>query len=177
MLGRLPPKFRAIDILVNNAGHDVGGKRPFIAGPADAWADIVETNLQSLLRVTRAVLPGMLERGGGDILNIGSVSGIKAAAQRAAYGASKAAVHMFSENLRSELAGTGVRVTEILPGLTRTSFAQARLSGDEDKAQEFYAKSGTPLEAEDIARAVTFALRQPPHVTIAELVIVPSAQG
>ena len=105
------------------------------------------------------------------------MSGIKAAAQRAAYGASKAAVHMFSENLRSELAerGCGLPRFYLLP--TRTSFAQARLSGDEDKAQEFYAKSGTPLEAEDIARAVTFALRQPPHVTIAELVIVPSAQG
>jgi 3-hydroxy acid dehydrogenase / malonic semialdehyde reductase len=174
LLAQLPPELRKVDILINNAGHDIGGRRRFDTGSADTWTDIIETNLQGLVRVTRALLPGMLERGKGDIVNLGSSSGVRAAADRAAYGASKAAVHMFSQNLRIELAGTGVRLTEILPGLTRTEFAEVRLRGNATEAQAFYDNAGTAINPEDVAQSVLFALRQPPHVTVAELVLLPS---
>jgi NADP-dependent 3-hydroxy acid dehydrogenase YdfG len=174
LLQVLPPELRAIDILVNNAGHDVGGRRRFDAGSADAWHDIIETNLQGLMRVTSALLPGMLARGSGDIVNLGSSSGVRTAADRAAYGASKAGVHMFSQNLRVEMAGTGVRVIEILPGLTRTGFAEARLRGNTAAAQAFYDQADSVIEPEDVANAILFALRQPAHITVAELLLLPS---
>jgi 3-hydroxy acid dehydrogenase / malonic semialdehyde reductase len=174
LIDRLPPEARAIDILINNAGHDVGGRRRFDQGAMDDWADIIQTNVQGLLRVTRAVLPDMLARGSGDIVSIGSLSGVRSTPELSAYGASKAAVHMFCENLRSELAGSGVRVIEILPGPTCTEFALERYRGDERKAQAFYAGVGIPLAADDIARAIVFALQQPVHVTVAQLMLVPS---
>jgi NADP-dependent 3-hydroxy acid dehydrogenase YdfG len=174
LLQQLPPELCAIDTLINNAGHDVGGRRRFDAGSAETWTDIIDTNLQGVMRVTRAILPGMLARGSGDIINLGSSSGVRAAAERAAYGASKAGVHMFSQNLRIELAGTGVRVTELLPGLTRTEFAEARLRGDAAAAQAFYENAGQAIDVESVAESVLFALRRPPHVTVAELHLLPS---
>lgn len=174
LIASLPNEFRAIDVLINNAGHDVGGRRKLHAGDADEWADVIETNVQALIRMTRAILPGMIERRRGDIVNIGSTSGIRPSAEIATYGASKAAVHMFSDNLRSELAGSGVRVIELLPGPTETEFQATRFKGDDDKVAAFNARIGVLLRAEDVARSIMFALDQPRHVTMAQIVITPS---
>ena len=174
LLGRLPEDLKAIDILVNNAGHDGGGRRRYDHGASDDVASTVETGVIGTMRVTHAVAPGMVERGRGHIVNIGSVAGIQAMPGGAAYIAAKHGVHGFSRALRADYAGKGVRVSEILPGLTRTEFAEARLRGDKEKAAAFYENFDVVMEPEDVARAVLFALEQPPHVTIAELLVVPS---
>lgn len=175
MLSRLPQDWRSIDILVNNAGHDTGGRRRFDEGSADAWASIIETNVTGLIRVTHAIIPGMIERDHGHVVNIGSIAGIAAYATGTIYSASKHAVHGFSECLRLDFAGTGIRVTEILPGLVRTNFALARWR-DRARADRFYDEFGECLTPDDIARTVSFAIRQPPNVVISQLVVVPSAQ-
>ncbi|ODT32878.1 MAG: short-chain dehydrogenase [Kaistia sp. SCN 65-12] len=173
-LGRLPPEFRDIDILVNNAGHDIGGRTRFDIGSADDWSAIVETNLIGLMRVTRAILPGMIERGRGDIVNMSSISAIRMVPDQAPYSASKAGVHMLSDIIRGELAETPIRVTEILPGLTRTNIVTSRHRGDEAAAREYFERFGMALDPEDIARCVSFALDQPPHVQIAQIFVVPT---
>jgi len=175
LLSRLPEDWRGIDILVNNAGHDEGGRRRFDEGEADQWASIIETNVTGLIRTTHAVVPGMIARDRGHIVNIGSVAGLSPYATGTIYAASKHAVHGFSESLRLDYAGTGVRVTEILPGLVRTNFALTRW-GNQERADSFYDDFGVCLAPEDIARSVLFALQQPPHVVISQLVVVPSAQ-
>lgn len=175
VLSRLPEDWREIDILVNNAGHDAGGRRRFDEGAADQWASIIETNVIGLIRITRAVIPGMIARDRGHVVNIGSVAGLSPYATGSIYSGSKHAVHGFSESLRLDYAGTGIRVTEILPGMVRTNFALNRW-GDKATADAFYDGFGTCLAPEDIARTVLFALEQPPHVVISQLVVVPSAQ-
>src|SRR5215470_10463043 len=171
---RLPPAFREIDLLVNNAGHDVGGRTRFDQGSADDWTSVIETNVSGLIRVTRAIVPGMIARGRGDIVNIGSVNALRVIPTMAAYGASKAAVHAFSDGLRADLAETPIRVIEILPGLTRSDIVVRRFRGDQARAQAYYDSFGMALEADDIAAGVLYAINQPPHVTVAELVILPS---
>jgi NADP-dependent 3-hydroxy acid dehydrogenase YdfG len=175
MLSRLPEEWRSIDILVNNAGHDHGGRQRFDKGSADQWADIIETNVTGLIRTTHAVIGGMIERDHGHIVNIGSVAGLSSYAGGTIYSGSKHAVHGFSESLRLDFAATGIRVTEILPGMVRTNFALTRW-GDQARADRFYADFGDCLQPDDIARSVLFALQQPPHVVISQLVVVPSAQ-
>lgn len=168
----LPTDLRSIEILINNAGHDIGGRRSFEKGSAQQWSDIIETNVQGLMRITHAVIDGMLERGHGHVVNLGSIAGLKPTAAMAAYVASKYAVHGFSETLRLDYAGKGIRVTEIMPGLVRTDFAHQRL-GDIEKANEFYDSFESYLNPEDIAETVLFALQQPKHVEIAQLVVLP----
>jgi NADP-dependent 3-hydroxy acid dehydrogenase YdfG len=175
LISRLPEDWRSIDILVNNAGHDQGGRRRFDQGSAAQWASIIDTNVNGLIRTTHAVIPGMIARDHGHVVNIGSIAGISAYATGTIYSASKHAVHGFSESLRLDFAGTGIRVTEILPGLVRTNFALNRW-GDRTRADAFYDELGECLAPEDIARSVLFALQQPPHVVISQLVVVPSAQ-
>ena len=170
---RLPARLREIDVLVNSAGHDVGGRRRFDAGSADQWAKIVETNVTGLIRVTRQVIPGMLVRDRGHVVNIGSIAGLVAYKTGSIYAASKHAVHGFSESLRQDFAGTGVRVSEILPGMVRTEFALNRWE-DTRRAAAFYDDFGTCLLPDDIARAVLYCLRQPPHVVISQLVVMPN---
>jgi 3-hydroxy acid dehydrogenase/malonic semialdehyde reductase len=172
LVSRLPEEFRDIDVLINNAGHDIGGRQSFELASAELWCDIIETNVQGMIRVTRALIDIMLERGHGHIVNMGSIAGLKAYATMGAYVASKHAVHGLSETLRLDYVGRGIRVTEIMPGLVRTNFASQRL-GDEQKADEFYDSSGPCLAPEDIARTVVFALQQPEHVEIAQLVVLP----
>ena len=176
--GKLPDQFRTIDILVNNAGSDVGGRLPFIERPASAWDGMIDTNLRAVFGVTRAVLPGMLQRGKGDIVNVGSISGIRSYANVAAYGATKAAIHMFSDNLRSELEGSGVRVLEVLPGPVQTEFMNVRFGGDQDRIERYWKElsDSAPLQADDVARCVLFALSQPAHVTLSQIVMMPSAR-
>ncbi|TPL85067.1 SDR family oxidoreductase [Mesorhizobium sp. B2-3-12] len=173
-LDRLPPEFRDIDVLVNNAGHDIGGRTRFDIGSADDWSAIIETNLIGLMRVTRTILPGMIERGRGDIVNMSSISAIRMVPDQAPYSASKAGVHMLSDIIRGELAETPIRVIEILPGLTRTNIVASRLRGDEEAAREYFERFGMALDPEDIARCVSFALDQPPHVQIAQMFVVPT---
>lgn len=170
----LPDAFRPVDTLINNAGHDTGGRRRFDEGSADDWCAIIETNVAGLIRVTRALIDDMLARGHGHIVNLGSIAGLRPYATGTAYVASKYAVHGFSETLRLDYAGRGIRVSEIMPGVVRTSFAEQRL-GDADGAAEFYDGFDACLEAEDIANTVAYALKQPRHVEIAQLVVLPAS--
>lgn len=174
--GALPQAFRAPALLVNCAGHDVGGRRSFEEGSADAWAAILEANLVGLVRLTHALVPGMIAAGGGDVVNIGSLAALRPAPRMAAYVASKAGVHAFSDVLRADLARHGIRVMEVMPGLTRTGFAETRLHGDADAARQFYDKAPATLAADDVARAVLYAVAQPRHVVVAQLVLMPSGQ-
>lgn len=172
LVSMLPEGFAQIDILINNAGHDTGGRRLFDEGSAEQWCDIVETNLQGMIRVTHALIGGMLERGRGHIINLGSICGLRPYATMTAYVTSKYAVHGFSDTLRLDCAGRGVRVTEILPGLVRTGFAEQRL-GNPDDAEAFYDSADVFLQPEDIAETVCFAIAQPRHVEIAQLLVLP----
>ena len=176
LLERLPAGLRAIDILVNCAGHDVGGRRRFDLGDLEEWASIIETNVTGLIRVTHAVAAGMVARGRGHIVNLGSVAGLRVYRSGSIYNASKFAVRAFTEGLRMDYADTDIRVTEILPGLTRTGFAAARFHGDRQRGEDYYARFPGTIAASDVARAVVFALEQPASVTIAQLVVVPTRE-
>ncbi len=176
LIERLPEELREIDILVNNAGHDIGGRQRFDEGDMAQWASIVETNVTGLMRVSRAVTPGMVARGRGHIVNLGSISGFKAYAGGTVYAASKFAVHGFTGCLRADYVGTGIRVTEILPGTARTEFGETRWHGDKAAADAFYGGYETLLDAADIARCVVFALAQPAHVVVSDLVVMPTSQ-
>ena len=176
LLDRLPKEWRDIDILVNNAGHDIGGRRLFNEGTTQEWSAIIETNVIGLMRVTRAVLEGMVRRDSGHIVNIGSIAGIQTSPLCAAYSASKHAVHGFSETLRFDYANTGIKVSEVLPGMVKTEFATTRFD-DEDRGAKYYEDFGICLEPEDIARSVIFVLDQPRDVVIAQVVVVPTRRG
>ena len=172
LMDRIPDEWRSIDVLVNNAGSDVGGRQSFDQGRIDEWVGTIDINVSGLMRVTAACIPGMIERGDGHIVNLGSTQGLNGAPGCAAYAASKHAVHGFSETLRQEYAGKGIRVSEILPGMVRTDFAATRFS-DSDRGDAFYDAYGQCLEAKDIARCIIFALEQPPHAVIAQMVVAP----
>jgi len=174
LLAGLPASFRTIDLLVNNAGHDVGGRRRFDEGDLAEWQAIVDTNLAGMIRVTHAVVPAMLARRRGHIVNVGSVAGRTGFAGLSIYAATKFAVHGFSDSLRKDFRGQGVRVSEILPGLVRTEFAATRWKGDAAKADSFYAAGKGTLAPADIARAIVYCVEQPPEVTVAEMTIVPT---
>jgi 3-hydroxy acid dehydrogenase/malonic semialdehyde reductase len=169
----IPQAFRPIDILINNAGHDIGGRTRFDVGPADDWANIVQTNLIGLMRVTRSILPDMVGRNAGHIVNMSSINAVRIIPEMAAYSASKARVHMFTETLRGELAETAIRVTEMQPGLTRTGIILTRYRGDKQKERDYFDQFKMALDPADIARSIMFALDQPPHVQIAEMMILP----
>ena len=175
LLEALPEDWRQIDVLINNAGSDVGGRARFDAGDIENWAQTVEVNITGVMRVTAAVIPGMLDRGHGHIVNLGSSSGVVTFADDAAYIAAKHGTHGLTGALRADYLGKGIRVTEILPGMTKTGFAAARWSGDEDKAKALYDSYAELLTAEDVARCIVFAVGQPANVTIAEMLILPSA--
>ena len=176
LMSRLPESWRDIEILVNNAGHDRGGRRPFHEGSAAEWASIIDTNVTGQVRVTRTLIDGMRAHDRGHVVNIGSIAGIRPYATGTLYSASKHAVHGFSEALRLDYANSGIRVTEILPGMVRTDFAFHR-TGDAEQAARYYEEFGTCLDPEDVARAVLFAVQQPAHVVISQLVVVPISQG
>ncbi|HEX2115693.1 MAG TPA: SDR family oxidoreductase [Alphaproteobacteria bacterium] len=173
LLDAIPEAFRPIDILINNAGHDIGGRKRFDVGDADDWAAIVETNLIGLMRVTRAVLPDMVKRNTGDIVNMSSINALRIVPDMAPYSASKAGVHMLTETIRGELAETGIRVTEINPGLTRTNIILTRYRGDRAQEKAYFDQFKLAMEPEDIARSIMFALNQPRHVQMAQIVILP----
>ena len=169
----IPNAFKPVDILINNAGHDIGGRTRFDIGPADDWSSIIQTNLIGLMRVTRSILPDMVKRNSGHIVNISSINAVRIVPDMAAYSTSKAGVHMFTETLRGELAETAIRVTEMQPGLTRTGIILTRYRGDKQKEKDYFNQFKIALDPADIARSILFALDQPPHVQIAEMMILP----
>lgn len=169
----VPREFQPIMALVNNAGHDPGGTTRFDRGSAVDWQSAIETNLLGTMRVTRAFLPGMVERNAGDIVNVGSIAALRLVPTMAAYTTSKAGVHAFTDALRADLAETAIRVTEILPGLTKTDLIRKRYQGDEQRAAEYYERFQVALEPDDVASAILFALGAPPHAVLAQITILP----
>lgn len=176
VLERVQPGFEAIDVLVNCAGQDLGGGCRFDKADITAVESVVALNLLGLMRLTRMILPGMLDRGRGDIVNLGSVVSQQRSRHLAAYASTKHGVHGFSESLREDYADTDLRIIEILPGPVRTNFARRRWRGDETKANEFYDTFPATLTPEDVAACIVWALEQPPQVTISEITINPTRE-
>lgn len=173
LASRLPEDWRAIQVLINNAGHDIGGRTAFDRQAVDDMLSTIETNVAGMMRVTHAIVPLLLRRQDGHIINLGSNAATAAYAGGTAYVASKFAVNGFTKALRLDYLGK-IRVTQILPGLVRTEFAEVRHSGDTAKAAAFYDGATGYLAPADVANCVAFALDQPPHVNIAELLVLPS---
>lgn len=172
----LPRGFAQIDVLVNNAGLALGLENAPEAS-LDDWDTMIDTNVKGLVYTTRAVLPGMVARGRGHIVNIGSVAGNWPYPGGNVYGASKAFVRQFSLNLRADLLGTPVRVTNIEPGLAGgTEFSEVRFKGDTKRSSQVYADT-KPLSAEDIADAVFWAVGQPAHVNVNSIELMPVCQA
>ena len=172
----LPAEFAEIDVLVNNAGL-AKGLRSAQEADLDDWDEMIDTNCKGLVYCTRAILPGMVQRGRGHVVNLGSVAGTYPYPGGNVYGGTKAFVHQFSLNLRSDLHGTGVRVTSVEPGLSgETEFSTVRFGGDQAKADAVYA--GTqPLVPADIAEAVYWVTSLPAHVNINTIEMMPVAQS
>lgn len=172
----LPEDFAEIDVLVNNAGLALG-LEPAHEALLDNWQRMIDTNCTGLVQVTRALLPGMVARNRGHVLNMGSVAGNWPYAGGNVYGATKAFVRQFSLNLRTDLHGTAIRVTDVEPGLCGgTEFSNVRFHGDDDKAAKVYANV-QPLTAEDIADAVYWIATRPAHVNINTIELMPVAQS
>jgi 3-hydroxy acid dehydrogenase/malonic semialdehyde reductase len=171
----LPAEFAEIDVLVNNAGLALG-QDPAQSADLDDWDQMIDTNCKGLAYVARAVLPGMVGRRKGHVINLGSVAGTYPYPGGNAYGGSKAFVHQFSLGLRSDLHGTGVRVTCIEPGLADTEFSTVRFHGDKAKADAVYTGM-QPLTAADIAESVYWAATLPPHVNVNVIELMATAQS
>ncbi len=171
----LPWEYAALDVFVNNAG---GARGLDSADKADLddWDWMVDVNVKGLMYMARAVLPSMVARGSGLVVNMGSVAGTYPYPGGNVYGAVKAFVHQFSLNLRADLVGSGVRVTSIEPGLAETEFSLVRFKGDAEKANAVY-RGTTPLSAEDIAGIVSWLSQLPPHVNINVLEVMSEAQA
>lgn len=174
MLSGLPEEFKEIDVLVNNAGLALG-LEPAYNTDIEDWETMVDTNIKGLMRVTRAVLPLMVQRNKGHIINIGSTAGNWPYPGGNTYGGTKAFVQNFSRGLRADLLGKKIRVSNIEPGMSETNFSNVRFKGDDAKAGNVYA--GTqPLQAEDIAEIIHWVNAMPPHVNINTLEVMPTCQ-
>ncbi|MDE5629417.1 MAG: SDR family NAD(P)-dependent oxidoreductase [Muribaculaceae bacterium] len=171
----IPDEFKNIDVLVNNAGLALG-LEPEYEGNTHDWSEMIDTNIKGLLGMTRLIVPNMLERGQGHIINIGSVAGDAAYAGGAVYCATKAAVKAITDGLRIDLVDTPLRVTLIKPGLVETNFSNIRFHGDRDRASAVY-RGIEALTAEDIADTVLYAAQAPAHVQIAEMLILATRQA
>jgi 3-hydroxy acid dehydrogenase/malonic semialdehyde reductase len=170
----LPRDFAAVDVLVNNAGLALG-LEPAHRASVDEWEQMIDTNCRGLVVLTRALLPGMVERRRGHVVNIGSVAGTYPYPGGNVYGATKAFVHQFTLNLKADLIGTGVRVTSIEPAMAETEFSLVRLK-DPQKAKKVY-EGMQPLTAVDIADAVHWCVTRPAHVNVNVLEIMPERQA
>jgi 3-hydroxy acid dehydrogenase/malonic semialdehyde reductase len=171
----LPPEWNTIDILVNNAGLSRGLDK-LQEGKLQDWEEMIDTNIKGLLYVTRQVLPGMVARKTGHVLNLGSIAGHQVYPGGNVYCATKFAVNALSHAMRMDLLGTGVRVCSIEPGLVQTEFSEVRYRGDKEKAGAVY-KNTRPLRPEDVAEVVVFTALRPPHVDISEVIIMPTDQA
>jgi 3-hydroxy acid dehydrogenase/malonic semialdehyde reductase len=171
----LPAEFAEIDVLVNNAGLALG-MGPAQEADLDQWDQMIDTNCKGLTYVTRAILPGMVARGRGHVINLGSVAGTYPYPGGNTYAGTKAFVHQFSLALRSDLHGTGVRVTCVEPGMADTEFSLVRFTGDKDKADATYTGM-RPLTGDDIAETIYWAATLPQHVNINTVELMPTQQS
>ncbi len=168
-LAGLPAEWAAIDVLVNNAGLSRGLNKLYEDDP-DNWEEMIDTNVKGLLYVTRAIVPGMVERQRGHVISLGSTAGYVSYPGGAVYCATKAAEHVISEGLKIDLMGTPVRVTSIDPGMVETNFSEVRFRGDSEKAAKVY-QNITPLQAEDVADAIVWAASRPAHVNVHNILL------
>jgi len=166
---------KKVDVLINNAGN-AHGLDPIQSGNIDDWDAMMDINVKGLLYVSRAILPGMVERKSGHVINIGSIAGKEVYPGGNVYSASKFAVDAITKSMRIDVNAAGIKVTGIHPGLVETEFALVRFKGDEAKASGVY-KGMQPLVGEDIADLILFALTRPAHVVVADLVVFPTAQA
>ena len=171
----LPAEWQEIDVLVNNAGLALG-LEPEFEGNSDDWDGMIDTNVKGLLTMTRLIVPGMVARDRGHVINLGSVAGDAAYAGGNVYCATKAAVKALSDGLRIDVANTAVRVTNLKPGLVETNFSNIRFHGDEERAANVY-KGIKPLTGDDIADVAVYAANAPAHVQIAEVLILATHQA
>lgn len=171
----LPEPFAAIDILVNNAGLGKGLDK-IHEGDPEGWNQMIDTNIKGLLYVSRAVIPGMVKRGRGQVINIGSIAGHQVYPGGNVYCATKHAVGALTKGMLIDLVDTPIRISTIDPGLVETEFSLVRFDGDADRAGKTY-RGYTPLSGDDIAEAAVWIASRPAHVQVAEMVILPTAQG
>jgi serine 3-dehydrogenase len=171
----LPPEWEAIEVLVNNAGLSRGLDK-LHEGKLQDWEEMIDTNVKGLLYVSRAVIPGMVKRGVGHIINLGSIAGHEVYPGGNVYCATKSAVRALSQGLRIDLLGTPLRVSNVEPGMVETEFSLVRFHGDEARADKVY-DGITPLTPDDIADAIVYCATRPPHVNIAEMIVMPTAQA
>ena len=174
-LASLPELYQAIDVLVNNAGLALGMDKEY-EGSEENYDMMIETNITALLMITRLVVPSMVKRGKGHIINIGSVAGDVAYPGGSVYCATKAAVKVLSDGSRMDLVDTPLRVTNVKPGLVETNFSVTRFAGDKERADKVY-QGIKPLTGEDIAEVVYFAASAPEHVQIAEVLVLATHQA
>ena len=174
-LNSLPDEWKSIDILINNAGLALGVDKEF-EGDMSEWEVVIDTNIKGLLLMTRLVVPGMVARGKGHIINIGSIAGDAAYPGGSVYCATKAAVKALSDGLRIDLVDTPLRVTNIKPGLVETNFSMVRFHGDKERADNVY-KGIKTLTGEDIAEVAYFAASAPEHIQVAEILVMPTNQA
>ena len=174
-LESFPVEWKAIDILINNAGLVIGVDKEH-EGNLDEWDVVIDTDVKALLAMTRLVVPGMVERGRGHVINMGSIAGDYAYPGGSVYCACKAAVKALSDGLRIDLVDTPVRVTNVKPGLVETNFSVIRFRGDREAADNVY-KGIRPLTGDDIAEVVYFAAAVPEHIQIAEVLVMPANQA
>jgi len=171
----LPAEWQAIDILVNNAGLSRGLDK-LHEGKLEDWEEMIDVNIKGLLYVSRAVIPGMVKRGNGHIINIGSIAGREVYPGGNVYCATKFAVDALSKGMRLDLSGTGLRVSQVSPGMVETEFSLVRFRGDKERAGKVY-QGLTPLSPDDIADAIVYCATRPPHVNISEMLVMPTAQA
>ena len=171
----LPEDWATIDVLINNAGLSRGLDKLY-EGKIEDWDEMIDTNVKGLLYVTRAVVPGMVARGSGHVVNLGSTAGELTYPNGAVYCATKAAEKAINDGLRQDVLGTPIRVTSIDPGMVETDFSRVRFRGDDEKAGKVY-QGLTPLSPADVADAIVWAVTRPAHVNIAHVLLTPVAQA
>lgn len=175
ILGNLPADWSSVDVLINNAGN-AHGFDPIQTGSLDDWDAMMDINVKGLLYVSKAIIPGMVERKSGFIINIGSIAGKEVYPNGNVYCGSKHAVDAITKGMRLDLNPYGIKVIGIHPGLVETEFSLVRFKGDEKRAETVY-QGYEPLVAQDIADIVEFVVNRPPHVVLADIVVLPTAQA
>ena len=171
----LPDKWKEIDILINNAGN-AHGMDSFHEADMQDWEDMIDINVKGLLYVSAQIVPGLVERKKGHIINIGSIAGKEAYPKGNVYCASKHAVDAINNGMRMDLVPHGIKVSQINPGLVNTEFSAVRFKGNQEKADKVY-EGMTPLYGQDIAEIILFILTRPAHVNLADVLVLPTAQA